>query len=338
MSPDGTSGSPTDVAKTMAPRVHLAALLVGLAVALAASAGSGVATGRADGHVRVSSSPGVGRTTIRLNGVPVAVAVGGGSVFVLVGGTRGERLLRLDRATGAVRSTTGLGSDGSDYGGVAVGAGAVWAAAGSRLFRLSLTGRITATVDVGATALSVFASRSGVWVTRAVGRLGQLVRVDPRSKRVVARTRMGGGPDSVVVALGSVWVANTSLASLMRIDLRTSRVVATLWPTSLRSALALAHGLLWVAGERLLGLDAQGRIVRRAPLPGMVAGVAAQDDHLWAIEACCSAVGRLLRIDLPRGHVSATVKVGRTPVSVAVGYGAVWVANFEDSSLSRIPY
>ncbi len=131
---------------------------------------------------------------------------------------------------------------------------------------------------------------------------------------------------------------NTSPASLMRIDPRTNGVVATLWPTSLRSELASVHGLLWVAGERLLGLDAHGRIVRQAQLPRMVAGVAAQDDHLWAIDACGCAVGRLLRIDLRQGHVSAAVKVGQTPVLVAVGYGAIWVANFEDSSLSRIPY
>ena len=323
----------------MAPRVvQLAVLVVGLGVALASAAGSGVATGRAYGHVRLSSSPGVGRTTIRLNGAPVAVAVGGGSLFVLVGSPRSERLLRLDPITGAVRSTTALSRVGSDYGGVAVRAGTVWAVSGARLFRLSSSGRITATVDVGATALSVFASRSGVWVTRAIGRRGQLVRIDPRSKRVVARTRMGGGPDSVVVALGSVWVANTSPASLMRINPRTNRVVATLWPTEFGSALVPAHGLLWIAGERLLGLDAEGRIVRHAQLPRMVGRVAAQGDHLWAIEACCSALGRLLRIDLPQGHVSATVKVGQTPVSVAVGPRAIWVANFEDSSLSRVPY
>ena len=222
-------------------------------------------------------------------------------MFVLVGGARGERLLRLDPVTGAVRSTTGLDRVGSDYGAVVVHAGTVWAVAGTRLFRLSATGRLTGTVDVGGAAASVFASRSGVWVTHATGRLGQLVRVDPRSKRVVARTQMGGGPDSVVAALGSIWVANTSPASLMRIDPRRNRVVATLWPTRFASALALAQGLVWVAGERLLALDAQGRIVHHAQLPRRVAGLAAQHDRLWAIDACGCLLGRLLRIDLPQG-------------------------------------
>ncbi|HET9781481.1 MAG TPA: hypothetical protein VFR33_06855, partial [Candidatus Dormibacteraeota bacterium] len=192
----------------------------------------------------------------------MAVAAGKEGVFVLVASIRSERLLRLDPVTGTVRSTTALARVGSDYGGVAVHAGTVWAAAGSRLFRITARGRLVATIDVGGVAASVFASSSAVWVTRATGKLGELVRVDPRSNRVVARIRMGGGPDSVVAALGSVWVANTSPASVMRIDPETNRVVARLWPTDLASALAPAHGLLWVAGERLVGLDAKGRIVR----------------------------------------------------------------------------
>lgn len=313
-------------------------LVVGFGLVLAATAGSGSASRTYD-HVRASSSLGVGRTTIRLIGAPVGVAVGAGSVFVLVGDGAGERLLRLDPVTGAVRSTTRLGTVGYENGGVAVRAGTVWAAAGMRLFRLDPTGTVTATIAVGGTATSLFASRSAVWVTRASGRLGQLVRVDPRSNRVVARTSMGGGPVAVVAALGSVWVANSSPSSLMRIDPRTNRVVATLLESRFSSALALAHGLLWVAGgQHLLGLDGQGRIVRQVLLPRTVVRITAQDDHLWATDDCGCAVGRLLRINLRQGRVSDTVTVGQTPVSLAAGYGATWVANFNDSSLARIPY
>jgi hypothetical protein len=246
--------------------------------------------------------------------------------------------MRFNQVNGAVRSTTALGGVRSDSGGIAVRGGTVWAAAGSRLFRLNSRGRVANTIDVGGVAFSVVASHSDVWVTRVTGPLGELVRVDPHSNRVVARIPMGGGPDSVVATLGSVWVANSSPASLMRIRPETNRVVATLWPTDLASALVSAHGLLWAAGERLLGLNAQGRIVRDASLPGMVNGVAAQGDRLWANEACCGAVGRLLRIELPQGHISASLKVGQTPVSVAIGRSAIWVANFGDSTLSRIPY
>ena len=298
-------------------------LVIGCVVLLAATAGSGSAGGR----------------TIRLIGAPVGVAVGAGSVFVLVEDNAGEELLRLDPGTGAVRSTTPLDEVGSDNGGVAVQDGTVWAAAGGRLFRLDATGNVVATVAVGPTATSVFASRSAVWVTRASSRLGQLVRVDPRSNRVVARISMGGGPGSVVSALGSVWVANSGPSSLMRIDPRTNRVVATLLTTRFSTALALARRRLWVAGgNSLVGLDAQGRIVGQLVLPRTVIRIAAHDNDLWGTDDCGCAIGRLLRINLRQGRVSGTMTVGQTPVAVATGYGAVWVANFNDSSLSRIRY
>ena len=42
------------------------------------------------------------------------------------------------------------------------------------------------------------------------------------------------------------------------------------------------------------------------------------------------------RIDPVKNRVVATIKVGREPLSVAVGGGAVWVANTIDRTVTRI--
>jgi DNA-binding beta-propeller fold protein YncE len=65
--------------------------------------------------------------------------------------------------------------------------------------------------------------------------------------------------------------------------------------------------------------------------------LAAADDGVWATDDCGCPTGRLLRIDLTLGRVTASYRVGQTPVAVAVGGGAVWVANFNDSTVSRVP-
>jgi YVTN family beta-propeller protein len=42
------------------------------------------------------------------------------------------------------------------------------------------------------------------------------------------------------------------------------------------------------------------------------------------------------RIDAATGSILAEVTVGDTPTSIAVGEGAVWVANTGDGTVSRI--
>ncbi len=276
--------------------------------------------------------------TISIRGAPVAIAVGAGGVWVLVGDAVGERLLELDATTGDVRSTIDLAPVGTESGGVAVRGNAVWAATGAWLYRIDPAAlAVIARVQVGAEATSVLATGSAVWVTRANGRLGQLVRVDPRSTRVVARVAMGGGPLSAAEAFGSIWVANSSPSSVMRVNPQTDRVTETLLAGRFSSSLSVAHDLLWVAGDRtLIGLDARGGIARRIRLPRTVIDVAAASGKLWGTDEYGSSLGRLLEVDPARGRVTRTVTVGPTPVALAAGPSVVWVANFNGPSVTRV--
>jgi DNA-binding beta-propeller fold protein YncE len=237
-------------------------------------------------------------------------------------------------------ATISLAVPGSEIGGIAAGVDAVWAAASGRLLRIDpVSNRVVATVRLGGFPSRVVASGRDVWaaVTRQSGP-GELVRVDARANRIVARIRVGDGPVGVAVGLGSVWVANSSRSSVMRIDPRRNRVVATLLTHRFSSSLVVVGNRVFVAGEpELVALDRLGRIVRRIPLPAPVVRLTASGHELWATDNCACALGRLLRIDTRSGHVLQSFRVGTTPVDLTVGPTATWVANFNNSSLSRIP-
>ena len=61
-------------------------------------------------------------------------------------------------------------------------------------------------VRVGAAPYRVTAIGRTLWVS--VYGPGDVVRLDPATGRVVRRYRVGGGPGSLAVAGGSVWIGN----------------------------------------------------------------------------------------------------------------------------------
>jgi DNA-binding beta-propeller fold protein YncE len=275
---------------------------------------------------------------VHLPGAPVGVATGAGGVWVLTGSSS-ENVLRIDPRTGAVVTSVRVGSTGYENGAVAVGDRAVWVAAGPWLVRVDpATGRVASRLHLGgiSTALAVTAHEVWVAVIPQNGP-GDIVRVDASTMRVEARIRVGDGPVSVASGLGSIWVANSSNSSVMRIDPARNRVLATLLQGRFSSDLAVEGRLLWVAGDvDLVGLDGRGRIVRRIPLPTRVVRVAMRGNVAFATDSCGCSRGRLFRVDLRRGRVTAVFTVGMTPVALAAGPCRVWVADFGDSALTRV--
>jgi YVTN family beta-propeller protein len=75
-----------------------------------------------------------------------------------------------------------------------------------------------------------------------------VARVDPDSGQVMARVEAGRDPVGVVVAEGSVWVANGGDDTLSRIDPVTERVEATIDVVKGPFAVAVGEGAVWVAG------------------------------------------------------------------------------------------
>jgi streptogramin lyase len=106
---------------------------------------------------------------------------------------------------------------------VAADAGGIWVVTDSRsIVRIDpATRRIVAEADLGlAPGGRVAVDRAAVWVVAGSDGAGQLVRVDPRSLRVVGRLALEGGPFHIATGAGAVWVTDESGNSLYRIERR----------------------------------------------------------------------------------------------------------------------
>jgi YVTN family beta-propeller protein len=148
---------------------------------------------------------------------------------------------------------------------------------------------------------------------------GFVTRLEPATGKIQALIPVGlTGEQGVAVAQGAVWALGG--LGIVRIDLHSNKVVATiplaqslgahgLSPTSL----AVGGGAVWVT-SRFVSLS-EVSLTRRVPP---------------------SKTGTVSRIDPANNAVIATIPVGHDPFSIAVGDGAVWVANRTDFSVSRI--
>ena len=79
------------------------------------------------------------------------------------------------------------------------------------------------TVRVGAVPFDVLAAYTRVWVT--AWEAGRLVEVDPRSLKILRRTRIGPRPAGLRAASGAVWVGfGRSATAVARVDPSTRRI------------------------------------------------------------------------------------------------------------------
>jgi streptogramin lyase len=143
------------------------------------------------------------------------------------------------------------------------------------------------------------------WVSDTGG--NAVLRIDPRTHRVVARIRVGGGDLGLAVGAGSLWALQYNASGpngpLLRIDPRTNRVVA-------RIALTMRSGV-----------------------PVAAAGVVASHDNVWVIGA-----GGAYRLDPASGRftVAVPVRVGAYIIdSASLDGSALWLG-VTDGRLIRL--
>lgn len=198
-----------------------------------------------------------------------------GAVWVTDGATR---LLRLDPATGAVRTAVDLHSPLTD---VAVGTGAVWAISGAAatLFRISPQGEVRDRIPIvsrtGVTApfpVAVAVGAGAVWVLN--GTTATVTRVDPEAAGVAATIPLGVGrnPSGIAVGDDAVWIANSGDGTLARIDTETN-ALSSLPVGSSPASVAVAGDRVWVTVQP--GFRLKAGIVPAGAEVGSGAGVPA---------------------------------------------------------------
>jgi YVTN family beta-propeller protein len=176
-----------------------------------------------------------------------------------------------------------------------------------------------------------------------------LVKIDPRTNRVVDVVPVGRNPGKVVAGYGAVWIVNGKDETLTRVGLRSGRA-------SLVGGLRLAApvGLVAAGGRGLfVGSFAQGEIARINPenlevaerirIPGRTATfLAAGAGSLWITQPPPhfhgSVPSAISRISILNNRIQNTFRVPRgvLPGQIAFGAGAAWIANVGDGTVWRI--
>src|SRR3954447_6689188 len=168
--------------------------------------------------------------------------------------------------------------------------------------------------------------------------------IDAKTGDMIDNIAVGSQPGAVASGAGSIWVANVGDGSVSRIDPRAGRVVRTVSTGSGVSAVATAGDRVWTLGAgppvaaRSIDpvFDRLGQSVR----VGALSPFAAQHSGPIAVGAGSVWVSNgdsaIMRVDPSTSAVKARINVGNEPSGIAVGDGAVWVADDEDATVSRI--
>jgi class 3 adenylate cyclase/ABC-type branched-subunit amino acid transport system substrate-binding protein len=142
-----------------------------------------------------------------------------------------------------------------------------------------------------------------VWITTGSS---QLLKVDPKTRKVVRSIDTGLSLDAVAVGDGSVWLASGPSATVLAVD-----------PAS-----GAVRSRIPIVGDP----DAT------SPFPR---AIAVADGAVWTLNANTSSV---TKIDPQTRGVVATITLGagRAPTSLAAGAGAVWISNRGDGTVTRV--
>jgi YVTN family beta-propeller protein len=159
---------------------------------------------------------------------------------------------------------------------------------------------------------------------------------------VQAAIRVGTAPSWVLVAEGSVWVANSEDGTVSRIDPATNRVTATIQVGGHLGRLTADSGAVWVFTTEGLAAflrridPASNRVAETLPLPRLpvaVGDVLAADGFLWV----SVNDGTVRRLDPADGRVSASIPVAHKGVSLlASGGGRLWAAQTDNGTVVAI--
>jgi len=194
-------------------------------------------------------------------------------------------------------------------------------------------GWATAQIEVGHGGGPLVFGAGSLWVGAWPD--GQVVRVDPRANRVVARFPAGGpNPVGLAVGAGTIWVVHPDTDEVVRLDPGTGRVVARIKLDQLPfqvapgdrrflpSLVAVGAGAGWVATVRgaVARIDpASNRVVAVIKIPpGTPAGIAVAGGSVWVaaggdgvarIEAATNRLVGAIRLDLYAERVAACGEV-----------------------------
>lgn len=198
----------------------------------------------------------------------------------------------------------------------------------------------TGTIEVGDNPQQLGFGGLGLWV--ANGGDQTVASIDPATAETGEAIALGTLPGAVVVTDDSVWVGSIEGRSIVRVvpgeegaEAEVTKVKVGRTP----QAIALGDGSLWVAAFDdgtiwQIDLASGGAVGEPFQLEGAFpSAIAYGFGSLWVTDVVDDT---LLRLDEATGEVEQTIAVGDSPTGIAIDENGVWVANFNDATVSHI--
>jgi len=152
-------------------------------------------------------------------------------------------------------------------------------------------------------------------------------------------------PSALAVGAGALWVLKNDDKTVLRIDPKSERIVARVPLAFVPFDIAASSDGVWITGyydDQLVRIDpATNQLVARLTLPDGAAGIAASDQAVWVTS---SIAGQVSRIDPATNRVVAGIPIacpsncaqGSVPLAIAATPDAIWVRTIGDGQLVRI--
>jgi streptogramin lyase len=170
----------------------------------------------------------------------------------------------------------------------------------------------TLKVNVGESTFGLASSSGYLWAGGLA--LGDVLRIDPATGKVVGRTYVGARVFSLAAAPGAVWAVGNVSANATRIDTRRSKITATVHVGAAPYDIEWGFGSAWVSnsGDGTVSRITGKKVVKTIKVGVEPNGLAAVGRYLYVTD---HTAGKLIRIDPNTNRVTGSLSLA----------GADWV-------------
>jgi len=180
---------------------------------------------------------------------------------------------------------------------------------------------VVARIPVSAAAAPCAAAAGGgsVWVSEFAA--PYLLKISPKTNKVIARIGIGSGSCGLAYGAGSLWIEDTNSSTVSRVSASTGKRTRAIPVGIIPYDATFASGAAWVTAHGANDLEridpTRNRVVKRWKLT-QANGVVGAFASLWA-----TGTDGVIRVDPATNSLVATIPVA--------GGGAVWTAASDDA-------
>lgn len=182
---------------------------------------------------------------------------------------------------------------------------------------------VVAKIKVGQLAAPCAAAAGGKWIWVAEYGQPYLLKIDPKTNKVVSKTRIGTGSCGLGYGAGSMWIEDTSTSTVSRVSVATGKRIKAIQVGITPYDTTFAYGSAWTTAYALGELEridpARNKVVNRWKL-SQATGAVGAFGSVWA-----AGNEGVIRVDPASHKLLATIPIQGGASWTAASADAVWV-------------